>query len=108
MLDYKLEISGIDEVSGHVIVKVPSMKERLKLLKDAGVNDKNSELGMDLVIQMMDRVSEFVKSAEIKVGDQKFSDLEAIGHYAFAMEIFQQVSAVIMNGIPLGKPLTSQ
>lgn len=102
MLEYKHEVTSVEGMAGHVIVRVPSMKERLVLLKEAGVNGKE-DAGLDVLIGMMDKVSLFVKEVDLKMGDYEFKDLDAIGHYAFGMTVYNEVAAIIMNGIPAGK-----
>lgn len=108
MLDYKLELKTVEGCKGYVILKVPSMKERLMLLKEAGITGKDDAAGLDTLIQMMDKVSLFVKEVDLKVDGHEFKELESLGHYDFGMAAYTEIAGVVMNGIPRGKSLPAK
>lgn len=103
MLEYKMEIKSVEGMRGHVTLAVPSMKERLKLLKESGLTGKAEDASLDTLIDMMDNVSVFVKSIDLKYEQYEFKDIESLGYYDFGMAAYNEIAGVILNGIPAGK-----
>jgi hypothetical protein len=107
VVDYKLEIVSVEGMSGYVILKVPSMKERLQMLKESGISGVSDGAGLETLIKMMDKLGDFVKEVNLKYEEYEFGDLETLGHYAFGMAAYTEIASVIMNGIPAGKKLAA-
>jgi len=101
MLEYKY-IPSSEEITGHMIIRVPSVKERLTLIKEAGINAKGAN-EMDTMVKLMDKVNDYVKEMDITKGDVNCKDFDSLSHYDFGMEIINEVSTILMSGIPTGK-----
>lgn len=106
MLEYKLEINGKEEglegVKGYVVLRVPSAKERLNMMKESNLTGADS-VGLEQVIELMDKLSGYVKEVNVSKGDVECKDLETLGYYDFGTAVTNKVSAIIMGGIPTGK-----
>lgn len=100
MLEYKY-VPEIEGVEGHVILKVPSAKERLVLVKSAGISGE--DVGLDEVIKIMDLAEEYIKEVKIKKGDVECDSFESLSYFDFGMEVINKSSAILMGGIPTGK-----
>lgn len=107
MKEFKLDVTKIagmgkfDGISGHLIIKVPSMKERLAMMKDSEI--KSSNVGMDEVVKLMEASALCVSSVDVDYLGEKYTSFEDLGYYEFGSVIVNYVSGVVMNGIPLGK-----
>lgn len=99
---------------GHVIVKVPSYKERMKLMKDMGIDFKKAASGdtsgfdPEVFLEKgYDELEKSLVSMEIKLGDEVITDLEDLSHYEVFQEFLMEMAGLMMGGIKLGeKPST--
>jgi hypothetical protein len=97
---------------GHAVIKVPSFKERMSKLKEAGIKvSSKGEFESD-PLQMLDKcidlVKESVVSFEVVCGDQKVNDLEQLSYYREYQEFALEVGVLLISGIPLGESSRAQ
>lgn len=103
MLDYKL-LPNLEDVEGHVTLKVPSATERLKIAKESGIGSSgNEEDSLDSAIKIMELVQNYIKEVDIKKGEIECKDFESLSYYDFGMEIINKSAAILVGGIPTGK-----
>jgi hypothetical protein len=113
--EYKLEIESIKEVvdgaertpeklegvKGYVVINVPSMKERMALMKEIGYKEGGDT--MALAANLMDQVDKLLKEVSIECGDVKCESADDLGYYEFGIEVMNRAGSIAMSGIPVGK-----
>lgn len=93
---------------GTIKVRVPSYKERVGLMKELNIKfNSNGSLdlseGVDLFGLLADKIEQFVVAVDLKCGKHNFSSIEDLSYYAEGSEVVNELIAVLMNGMSLGK-----
>lgn len=100
MKEYKLE-PKTKGVSGHVLLSLPSYLERLKMLKEAGVNQGEvSASEMDTVIVLMEKIPQFVKEIKVTIDGDKIESFDDLGMYQLGTQVINEIMGVLAGGIP--------
>lgn len=109
MKEIKHEIKR-DGLSGHVVIKIPTFKERLTIFKNAGVTGMANleEAGLDLFMKSYDEIEKLVVSLDIKCGDHTFTSLEEFSYYAEFQELLAELTTLFFGGIGLGEKKSAQ
>lgn len=92
---------------GYVEIQIPTYKERLDIVKGLDFDDKKQN-GADAGKKVIDLVIKHVKSVSLQYGEEKITDLDELSYYKEGTELINGISAIIIQGIPLGngsKPL---
>lgn len=102
---YKPNSEGFE---GEIKLKVPSFKERLEITQQLGFKlDANGEVdaasSMNMMGQLLEKMETLVTSVSLKYGDVEFNSLDDLSYYKEGQAIINEVIAVLMNGMTLGK-----
>lgn len=94
--------------SGFVEVEIPSYTERMDILKSLNFSDKDG-INVESGQKVIKLVEKHVVNVSLSFGEsEKINSLEELGYYKEGTELINGISAIIVQGIPLGnssKPL---
>ena len=103
MLEYRFEPKSVEGMTGHVIVLVPSVKQRLLLSKEVAAKSDSETGDIDRIINIFDKVPQYIKEIDLDINGMKFKDLDSLGYYDFGMTVCVEIAKTILDGIQLGK-----
>lgn len=105
---YKVKSEGW---SGEVELKVPSYKERMKMLQSMGLKNLQTEdvgTQIEFLGNLIEKLDEAVVSIDVKYGDNSFKSMEELEYIQEAQQLRSEIGSVLINGISLGKPSPQQ
>lgn len=94
--------------SGHVVLAVPSYKERIKIAQELGLAklmEQNEEAKVESITMLIEKVPSFVKEVHLELDGEKYCSLEETD-YEYTKEgyeLVQEIGLYLMQGISLGK-----
>ena len=106
-LKYEVKAKGW---SGHVMIDMPSYKEKLAILKEvnikvgAGGAVASDDNAMEMVEKLYAKMEKLVKAVDlVHEGGTEVKSLDDLGYYAEGQEVIQEIQGVLTQGISLGK-----
>lgn len=108
MKSYKLDVLEKDDngdtvAEGFILLNVPSVKERVEMMKEMNLTSEDLENPIQQIIKCIPVFDKIVDKIEIKAGGQDFTELEELSYYDVFNKVFPEIATIMMNGIPLGK-----
>lgn len=110
---YKPEVNADSEFSGEVKIKIPSYKERLKIIKemnfsfnsDGSLNTSNSSSQIDIASNFVDIVEKHVEEVKVKLNesDEEFNSIDDLGYCEEGTVLINELANLVISGIRLGK-----
>jgi len=86
--------------TGTVMLEMMNYQERLKKMQEMNLDDEKDAIKSAEAITAL--VSQSVKRIDVKHGDTKFTDLEELGYFDEGTKLINELSVVLIKGIPLG------
>ena len=94
---------------GHVMLKVPKYKQRIRILRECNFNiDAAGEMGkgaaqFDSIEKIIEVTESHVLSVELKYGETVIGEIEELGYYQEGVELLNEIGNLILSGFSLGK-----
>jgi hypothetical protein len=109
MRQISFDLSKYENISGTLILSVPTYRERLKMIKEC--NFKVSEEGnvninsdtIDSLIKLLDVTEPFFKKIDLKCHDIKAKTFEDLETYSEFDALLSEAATSILNAGKLGK-----
>lgn len=110
-MDYSYELKEESGFSGTIELKMPTVKEQFKILKDLNLSpDKDGKMAfadqIDTVEKQLDLCAKYIKEVYIKhtLSGREFKSVDDMMYFKQTREIMlNDIASMLINGIDLGK-----
>lgn len=105
----QLTIEKTNPFKGKVVLDIPKYQERLSIIKEMNLKAQDGEMEQDTGLDGAGKLHEIamkkIKSIDVEHKDSKivFNSVDSLEYYKEGVELLQQISSCIIQGVSLGK-----